>query len=160
MLFPQSAPLLKRGLEVFAKGEIVTLRIGNVDLPMHYEHALDISRWVRIEARDAKSLTGRSRTMRSLGVMHDADAKPLEPLPYQAGTAIHSNPKLRAWRREDVTTQGRLVLIKIGATTISLHFENALQVAQWIRVRAKEAMRTAGDTGRHWSVIGTLEDLK
>lgn len=155
MIAPSSSPLFtKQGVEVSSLGENVILRIGNVDLPMRYEHALDVSRWVRIEARHAKSLTARPRTSRSLGIMHDADAKPEKPLPLTGGVAIHVKPKLQNWRREDVAAEGRVVAITIGNTTIKLHFENALKVSQWLRVRAKEAMNRAGDM-RHWSTVET-----
>jgi hypothetical protein len=40
-----------------------------------------------------------------------------------------------------------------------MHYEDALKVSQWLRVRAKEAKKRAGDVSRHWSVVGTLEDL-
>jgi hypothetical protein len=152
MLFQQSSPLMtKQSLEVSAKGELVVLRIGNADLPMHYEQALDISRWVRQEGQAIKRGTGRAVSSRSLGVLADADAK-AKPMPYTAGTAIHSKPKLQSWRRENVWAQGRIVNITIGGSTLNLHFESALKVAQWLRVRAKEARNTAGDT-RHWSEI-------
>lgn len=143
--------MLKQSIEVSSKGELVDLCVGNVHLPMHYEHAFDMSRWIREEAALCKRATGKRRTTRSLGTLHDARKSP--PLPYDRGVAIHVKEKKQAWRREDVTAQGHLVLIKIGATTISLHFESALKIAQWIRLRAKEAKNRAGDT-RHWSKIG------
>ncbi len=148
-MFGSSSPLLKQGVEVSAKGDLVTLRIGNVDIPMPYEHALDLSRWIRLEARFAKAGTSRARTVRSLGILEDLRTK---PLPYTPGVAIHVKEKLQTWHREDVEAIGRLVKIKIGPHTIQLHFESALRIAQWLRVRAKEAQRTVGDS-RHWSTL-------
>jgi hypothetical protein len=156
-MFPQQSPLLtKQGVEVSSKGENVILRIGNVDLPMHYEHALDVSRWIREEGQVAKSLTGRRRTMRSLGILEDAAAKPSALPPPAPGVAIHVKPKLQDYRREDVRLEGRLVAIKIGRHTMRIHFESALKIAQWLRLRAKEARNRAGDT-RHWSAIGAAD---
>jgi hypothetical protein len=154
-MFPfmqQQSPMLKQGVEVSSKGESVILRIGNVDLAMHYEHAFDVSRWIREEAAICKRATGRSKMVRTLGIMTDANAK-LKPLSLpSSGVAIHVKDKQRSWKRSDVVAQGRLVLIKIGNTTISLHFESALKISQWIRLRAKEARNRAGDI-RHWSEI-------
>ncbi len=149
-----SALLTKQSIEVFSSGETVTLRIGNVDLPMHYEHALDMSRWIREEGAFAKRPTGRAKTLRSLGMLQDlnARAKPLA-LHRGAGFGILAKQRLRDWYREDVATEGRLVRIKVGSSVVKLHFESALKVAQWLRVRAKESQRTAGDE-RHWSTIG------
>jgi hypothetical protein len=157
MLLPtQVSPLLtKKNLAVSSKGENVLLQIGNTDLAMHYEHALALSKWMRQEAQWIKRGTGRGKVSRSLGILHDATPPPAKPLPY-LGAAIHVKPKLHSYRREDVSTQGRLVSVKVGASTFSLHYENALKVAQWLRVRAKESRNTAGDV-RHWSEIGGEE---
>lgn len=154
-LFAQSSPLLtKQGIAVSSKGENVLLQIGDTVITVPYEHAFALSKWMRDEAQTIKQGTTRAKTMRTLGIMHDASAK-AQPLPHQAGTAIHVKPKLQRYQRSDVQRQGRMVLIKIGPHTISLHFESVLKIAQWIRVRAKEARNTAGDT-RFWADITEL----
>ena len=43
---------------------------------------------------------------------------------------------------------------------LTMPYETALQLSQWMRVRAKECKRIAGDMSRHWSAVGVLEDLK
>jgi len=53
-----------------------------------------------------------------------------------------------------------MVKLSIGNADIRMHYETALQLSQWLRVRAKESKRWAGDTSRHWSVVGVLEGLK
>ena len=60
--------------------------------------------------------------------------------------------------RVAVASEGDLVIMNFGNTQIKMHYEAALQVSQWIRLRAKEAKRRAGDASRHWSAIGILED--
>lgn len=155
--FPQSSPLLTKGnLSVTSSGEDVFLNLGNQKLPMHYEHAMDISRWVRIEAGRIKSNLGLERTTRSLGILHDASAKPKRLAPRPRGPSIHIKRATYSWDRRDVYPNGRLVCIKVGPHVLSLPFRTALKVSQWIRVRAKEARNTAGDT-RHWSEIGKVE---
>ena len=57
-----------------------------------------------------------------------------------------------------VESAGDLVHIHLGNVQVSLQYEAALLLSQWIRVRAKEAKRRAGDKSRHWSAIGTLHD--
>lgn len=154
MFFESVSPLLtKQGVEVSSRGELVVLQIGNVDLPMHYEHAFAVSKWIREEGQAIKRLTGLAKTTRSLGVLEDASAK-AKPLPREAGAAIHVKPKLQDWQRSDVKSEGRLVAIKVGSKTIRLHYSNALKVAQWLRVRAKESRNRAGDV-RHWAEIGS-----
>jgi hypothetical protein len=63
-------------------------------------------------------------------------------------------------QRMSVDTEGELVTLTIGNTTIKMPYEAAIQLSQWLRVRGKEAKRRAGDTSRHWSAIGILEGLK
>ena len=157
MLFPQSSPLLtKQAMEVIAKGEHVILRIGNTDLTMHYEQALCLSRWMREEATYIKRGTGRGKTFRSLGTLHDANAKPPKPAPVAKGVSIHAKPKLLTWHRTDVKTNGRLVSAKIDGQVFEIHFETALKISQWLRHRAREAMANAGDT-RPWYELYSQE---
>ena len=71
--------------------------------------------------------------------------------------AIRRNDLLKR-ERIAVSAEGDLVVMELGNVTLKLGYEDALQLSQWIRVRAKEAKRTAGDTSRHWSLIGQLHD--
>ncbi len=57
-----------------------------------------------------------------------------------------------------VSSENELVVIELGNVTVKLPYETALLLSQWIRVRAKEAKRRAGDESRHWSSIGILHD--
>ena len=63
-------------------------------------------------------------------------------------------------QRMAVTIEGDLVKLSIGNTDIRMPYETALQLSQWLRVRAKQAKRTAGDVSRHWSAIGLIEGLR
>lgn len=74
--------------------------------------------------------------------------------------AIQSNPDLLTPQRLAVESQGELVVIRIGNSELKMHYEDALKISQWIRVRAKEAKRRVGDMSRHWSAIAILDDLK
>ena len=57
-----------------------------------------------------------------------------------------------------VTSEDEDVLMKLGNVEIRLRYETALLLSQWLRVRAKEAKRRAGDASMHWSLLGTLHD--
>jgi len=63
-------------------------------------------------------------------------------------------------QRIAVRSEGDLVVLNVGNAELKMPYETALQLSQWLRVRAKEAKRRAGDVSRHWSVIGLLEGLK
>lgn len=152
-----TSPLLTRqAVAVEARGETVVLRVGNVDVPMHYEQALRLSAFMRAEARAIKRATGRAKTLRSLAVPTVEQGRP-QPLPYTPGTAIHAKEPQAVWHPGSVGSEGRLVHVQIGDYALHMHYENALKLSQWLRVRAKEAKHTAGDTARHWSQIVSPE---
>lgn len=81
-------------------------------------------------------------------------------MPAPAVPNVIVRPSMLTPQQIAVTSEGELVAIQIGNSTLRLHYEDALKISQWIRVRAKEAKRRAGDMSRHWSSIGILEDLK
>lgn len=68
------------------------------------------------------------------------------------------NNNLLKQERIAVASEGDLVVMQLGNVTVKLPYATALLLSQWLRMRAKEAKRRAGDTSRHWSVIGTLTD--
>lgn len=82
----------------------------------------------------------------------------MNPLPEQSNVpnVIVRPPQLEL-QRVAVGTEGELVTITIGNSTLRLHYEDALKLSQWVRVRAKEAKRRCGDVSRHWSAIATLD---
>jgi hypothetical protein len=68
------------------------------------------------------------------------------------------NRNLLKRERIAVASEGELVIMTLGNVEVKLPYETALLLSQWLRMRAKEAKRRAGDRSRHWSVIGTLHD--
>lgn len=63
-------------------------------------------------------------------------------------------------QRIEVVAEGPLVVLRIGNAEMKMEHEAAIQLSTWLRVRGKEAKRIAGDTSRHWSVIGQLTDVQ
>lgn len=59
----------------------------------------------------------------------------------------------------EVRAEGELVCIKIGRDELRMHYEDAFKISQFIRVRAKQAKRSCGDTRRHWSSVAVLDGL-
>jgi hypothetical protein len=59
-----------------------------------------------------------------------------------------------------VESDADMVVMTLGNTSVKLPYDTALLLSQWLRVRAKESKRFAGDVSRHWSVIGTLHDAR
>lgn len=69
-------------------------------------------------------------------------------------------PDLLTPKHLEVTTDGELVAIQIGSDVLKLHYEDALKLSQWIRLRAKQAKSKCGDVSRHWSAIAFLDALE
>lgn len=63
-------------------------------------------------------------------------------------------------QRIEVATEGPLVVLRVGNAEMRMEHETAIQLSTWLRVRGKEAKRVAGDTSRHWSVIGNLSAVE
>jgi hypothetical protein len=73
---------------------------------------------------------------------------------------VHTPPPLLTPQALAVRSEGELVVVTVGGSDLRLHYEDALKVSQWIRVRAKEAKRRCGDVSRHWSTLAVLDGLK
>ena len=64
-------PLLsKQRMAVVAEGEMVKLSIGNADIRMPYETALQLSQWLRVRGKEAKKNAGdMSRHWSAIGLI-------------------------------------------------------------------------------------------
>ena len=69
-------------------------------------------------------------------------------------------PSLLTPQKIAVGTEGELVTITVGNSTLKMGYEDALKLSQWIRTRAKQAKRFAGDQSRHWSALAVLDGIK
>lgn len=70
---------------------------------------------------------------------------------------VRVKPSLLTPQQVSVGSDGELVTITVGNSTLTMHYEQALKLSQWMRVRAKEAKRLAGDASRHWSALAVLD---
>lgn len=54
-----NSPLLSRQhISVQARGDLVRLSIGNADIDMPYETAIQLSQWLRVRGKEAKRQAG------------------------------------------------------------------------------------------------------
>ena len=74
--------------------------------------------------------------------------------------AIHVKPPLLVPEDLAVSDVGQNVELRIGNSVLTFDYESALKISQLLRLHAKRAKLRAGDTSRHWSTVGILEDLK
>ena len=59
-----------------------------------------------------------------------------------------------------VRAEGEVVVLRIGNTDLRMDYETAMTLSTWMRVRAKEAKRVAGDNSRKWNVVGKLSMIE
>jgi hypothetical protein len=63
-------------------------------------------------------------------------------------------------QQTSVRLEGELVVLRFGNVEIKMEGETAIQLSTWLRVKGKHAKRIAGDTSRHWTVIGNLKAVE
>jgi len=76
MLLPltkSKRPVMKRDVvSVVAEGPNVVLHFGNTEVILPYETALQVSNWMRIRGKEAKSFAGdESRHWSTIGILSD-----------------------------------------------------------------------------------------
>lgn len=143
-------------VEVKSLGEDVLLVIGSWNRRLHFETAILLAAWLDECARDAKHWAGNGkRLLRGIGTLHDASnpnwinaGQPLTP----GGVFPVNRDRLK---REQIAVRQECatVVLTAGTSEAAFPYAAALQISQWIRLRAKESQTRAGDTTRHWSEI-------
>lgn len=146
-----SGLLTKHPIAVSCVGTLVVLAIGNVRRSLEFPLALQLAAAMKHEARMAKLSSGRNeRGLHVFGVLHNAQAE--RP---QRKRFMDRVPELLKPHGLAVYAEGQIVRLKIDKATAGLPYPVARTVAQWLRIRGKEAKRNAGER-RHWSEIGNM----
>ena len=143
-------------VEVKSVGEDVVLAMGSWHRSMHFETAVLLASWLDECARDAKLWTGNSaKLLRGVGTLHDAsDHRWLNAgQPFTPGKVYSVNRDVLKAHQIAVAQSCGVVIFSAGTTQATLPHDAALQISQWIRLKAKESQMRAGDAGRHWSSI-------
>jgi hypothetical protein len=129
-------------------GELVVVQIADFPFTLEFDGALILSAAIRVNARLAKLNAGmRGHGFHCAGVLHNAAASAKRRERFAAKL-----PELLRQRNLAVATEGQLVTVTIGRTTVKIPFDNARSFAQWLRVRGKEAKHNAGEHA-HWSTF-------
>lgn len=148
-------PLQRHAVRVSSVGEHVLLQIGSSSWRMHYLTALALSYAMRKTAQAVKMACGdTSRYTSVTGVLHDAEKGPDFGQPFNPGGLFNVNKDLIRMDQVGARGQGSVVMTKLGSSEAGIPYADAFTISQWIRLRAKESKRRAGDA-RHWSGIIT-----
>jgi hypothetical protein len=147
------APFL---VEVKSIGEDVVIAVGTWNRRLHFETAVMLASWLDECARDAKLWAGQTRQLlRAVGTLHDAsDHKWLDRgQPFTPNGVPRVTRDLLKQKDIAVRQEGGTVVLTAGTSMMAIPYAAALQISQWIRLKAKESQMRAGDATRHWSKI-------
>jgi hypothetical protein len=147
----------QQSIAVTSVGENVGIEIGSYRRSMHYEVAFLLSWWMQKHARAARKWAGFGPQLRACGTLHDAE-KPDAGQPFDPRRVHPLNRDLLKLAHIAVRQDGDAVAVKFGADEMKLPHKAAVTIAQWVRMRAKESKRRAGDVSRDWREIGQTHD--
>lgn len=140
--------LQKTHVAVAQHGELVTLQIGASRWSLEFQPALELAAAMRIEAKHAKRAAGDDSFKNTVfGVLTDAAAAAPVVSRFRRGL-----PERLAARQLAVRQVGSTVEVSFGSDRATFGYRDAVQVAQWLRVRAKQARNAAGERA-HWTQL-------
>lgn len=150
-------PLLPVEVNVASMGEDVSIVLGNCAWLLGFEAAFALSAQMRRKANQARAIAGdTSRIWGVAGTLHDAERGPDAGQPFTPGKVYPVARERLKVAEVGARCDGAMVAVKFGATEAKMPAPAALKISQWIRLRAKESKRRAGDLARHWSEVSTL----
>lgn len=143
--------LQRMRIDVAADNDVVVLSVGHASLRFGYPTAFKIAQGLRVAGKHAMRNAGIPvNTHRAVGDFDtNLPAAPLHPEYRRTAEPLAGQP----WR---VDVENTRVALHIGNTALRVDHDAALQMATWLRMRAKEAKRWAGDTSRTMRIAGTL----
>lgn len=145
--------LLKDRLEVGRDLDRVVLIVNRTHYPMPYAMSFKIAAGLRLASKQAMKFSGEGikdwRTRSLLDVYTG-----VEKLSSEKRTTL---TKRYSWR---IDVDSEIVHLFLNEQKISIHFESALKLAEWLRMAGKSAKRWAGDDGRSMVAAGNLVDAE
>ena len=126
--------------------------LGTSKWNFHYEVALMLAYQMKRASKMARPKRALPQ-LHGLATMHDAEKGPDFGQPYTPNGLYAVRKDLVPANRITVGINAGLVEVKLGNDQFKLPWHGADLLAQWIRLRAKDCKRRAGDMQRHWIVI-------
>lgn len=145
--------LSQQQFAVASENDIVCLSIGKATARLAYGTATRIAMALRIAGNVTARNSGVDRQDRpSLASSVEASPSPLSPEKRST-----SDGRKYPWR---VSVNGDLVNLVIGNVTATMEAHTALTLSRWMRVRARQSKRWAGDTSRSLILMGYLSNAE
>lgn len=135
-------------LAVSTAGELVLLSVRDLSVSLEFQPALELACAMRMEAAVAKRIAGDDTSRKTMfGVLSNGTPERAPQSRFRRAL-----PERLAARDLKVRHVGQTVEVHFGRQVLTLGYKDAIRVAQWIRVRAKEA-RNAARERAHWSEL-------
>lgn len=142
------ALLQQSHLAVSTAGELVLLSVLDLSVSMEFQPALELACAMRMEAAVAKRIAGDDASRKSVfGVLTNGTPERAPQSRFRRAL-----PERLAARDLKVRHVGSTVEVYFGKRVLTFGYKDALRVAQWLRVRGKEA-RNAARERAHWSEL-------
>ena len=149
-----TALLRKSYVAVEVSGELVLLGVGGFKVSLEFQPALELAAALRSEAAVAKRIAGDDASRKNvLGVLTNAT-----PEKQPVSRFRKELPARLAARDLAVRHAGTNVEIHFGRQVMTLGYRDAMRVAQWLRVRGKQARNAAGER-THWAQLASGASL-
>ena len=145
-------------VEAKSVGEDVVLSLGSWHRTLHFETAVLLASWLDECARNAKLWAEDTRRLfKGVGTLHDASDHKwiMADQPFTPGKDFHVINRDSTLKKHDIAVhaEGAAVVLLAGDAMATIPYQAALQISQFIRLKAKESQTRAGDVTRHWSKI-------
>ena len=153
------ALLSKHHIDVSTDCDVVVFKIGRAQARLTYASAFTISQRLRLHSKAGMDWAGdNNRQWVARGQLDSGPAPRALPLGPGTGQPAQIRPQ-DPRKAIGIVNEGELVVMRLGANvSAKFHYEVALKLSEWLRLRAREAKAWAGDTSRGLSVMGLLHD--
>lgn len=146
----------KTNVSVHCEGPVVVLRIGHGEARLKYRTALRVAQYLRVYSREAKR-NAQDCTRFKPQLEFKQEVMPLASW-FKRLIGMRPVEAAKPGKRIKAEVKGETVNLWLGNTCFGLHYNNALQLTEWLRTRAREAKNFAGDKSKEISVVGTLHN--
>ena len=138
--------LRRADIKVTQNYDCVTLNINALSIPIYYQIAIQIAKGLRLASKQAMlSNKERPGDWRSHAELDESS--------YIDDRNTYTRPEKIIWQ---TASSSELVKLTLNKTEVVFHYLTALQISEWLRVRAKQAKKCLGDESKNLTILATL----
>lgn len=148
--------MTKQRVSVVADLDMIRLSFGSESVVIPYQTAIEVANGIKMAGKLASRHEGNSA--QDWRDFIDIDNGPKSKTERHRGfRRSNVGPNVREWT---VGWDGAVVKITFDQTTVGLHYSDALECYNWLRVAYRDAKAWAGDTGKIMRTTAYLNDAE